>query len=257
MKKNSFVKKFLLNLFKKTSKHFTRACGNLLYPPLCLHCGSLIVEDSSLLCSVCSELLELLEIREHCPYCFAQAPQEIPGGTPCQDCLQNKRRTLSKVACALLFEGPARTMVHQLKYGGQWYLGQPAGAFLTAQWVNLNWPVAHFIIPVPLAPVKFMKRGFNQAQLLAEGFSRNTQIPLSNALQRKNSGVSQANLQRKQRKALVKSYDFYVSNPEKIAGKRILLVDDVYTTGTTLEACSEALWNAGALEIYGMTLCRA
>lgn len=119
------------------------------------------------------------------------------------------------------------------------------------------WWETDFIIPVPLHPEKEKKRGFNQAGLLARELATRTQIKLvEDQLVKVRRTLAQTSLEAKGREKNLKGA-FEVRNKEKIKDKIVLLVDDVFTTGSTLQACSLALRKAGALEVRALTVAQA
>lgn len=121
---------------------------------------------------------------------------------------------------------------------------------------NLWWGT-DAIIPVPLHPKKEKERGFNQAQLLGRELAKRKQIELiEDRLVKVNRTPPQTSLEAKEREKNLKGA-FQVKNGEKIKGKVVLLVDDVFTTGSTLQECSLALRKAGALEVRALTVAQA
>lgn len=159
---------------------------------------------------------------------------------------------------ALLFTGTTSDLIHRFKYHGQVILRRPL-ALLAAE--HLDGFVAEFaadlLLPVPLHTKRLRQRGFNQALLLAEIFSRRWQLPLlRHNLQRCRWTEPQVNLSAAARAENVRGA-FSVAEPETLAGTRILLVDDVYTTGSTARECSRVLRNAGAAAVGVMTVARA
>jgi len=112
------------------------------------------------------------------------------------------------------------------------------------------------IIPVPLHKKRYAERGFNQATLLARELKKVIQVPVkTKRLARAKNTPHQARLNREGRLKNVENA-FRILSPEKIQGKQILLVDDVYTTGATMQTCAEVLLEAGAKDVYGWTLAR-
>ncbi len=118
------------------------------------------------------------------------------------------------------------------------------------------WSSADYIIPVPLHRWRLLKRQYNQATLLARSVSSLTNIPvLTNCLVRKKATESQGHKTLKERKQNVKQA-FDVIDPDSLKGKSIVLIDDVWTTGATLDACAKILKKAGAHRIFVLTLAR-
>jgi ComF family protein len=119
-------------------------------------------------------------------------------------------------------------------------------------------PAPDLIVPVPLHPGRIAKRGFNQSGLLAGEFARKIKAPVSfNIVRRKNQTLPQTRLNREQRLRNVMGA-FEVTDVMRVRGRRILLVDDVFTTGTTLSECAKTLKRKGkASEVHALTVTRA
>lgn len=176
----------------------------------------------------------------------------------CQDCLCRLHRIapspmafgyLDGVQAGLLYNEAAAQLIHAFKYAGGKYLADSLGVFLPSP------PAADWIMPVPLHPSRRRQRGYNQSLLLARGLSRGTGIPVqTKALIRIRNTPSQA--QRTHAERLVNVRDAFQAGPG-LQGSRILLVDDVVTTGSTLNACAQALRMAGAAGVWAVTVCTA
>ncbi len=154
-----------------------------------------------------------------------------------------------------MFEGPLREAIHQLKYKGRTSLARPLGQYMGQAWQARPLP-ADLIVPVPLHPARLRERGYNQATLLADRLARATGLALEErGLQRVRATSPQVDLNAAERKANVQGA--FQAEPSRVRGHTIVVVDDVCTTGATLEACSLALQEAGAQRVYAMTLARA
>ncbi|GAA4351282.1 ComF family protein [Hymenobacter saemangeumensis] len=217
----------------------------LIYPNVCLACREPMVRGEKHLCTRC---------RAELPYTdfHLLPPEENPlgrrfwGKLPLQHALSYVR---------FLRHGRIQQLLHQLKYKGQrevgTVLGQLYGAELQAAGLNTEFDL---IVPVPLHPRKLSKRGYNQAAVFAEGLSKGLQLPWSAlALRRTRFTSTQTRKNRTQRWENVATV-FEVGLPEAIAGQRVLLVDDVLTTGATLEACGAVLLAGGAASISIATI---
>lgn len=223
----------------------------LIYPPLCLACeASLPGQTKSFLCLGCSTLLELLETNARCSFCFGEVAE---GKKICGDCLK-RDSPLQGVAAALEYWGPAASLVKCLKYQHQTYLAAGLAAFLVAQFARLNWPWPDFIVPVPQSWVKWCFRGYNQSLLLALEVGKLLDRPVLQALKRGAGDFSQAGLKLGQRREL--KGEFRCTNPS-VADRCLLLIDDVWTSGSTLRCCAEALQSACPSSIFALTVCRA
>lgn len=234
-------------LIKRCIKSF----GDLLYPPLCLHCKDTLNTDSSLLCKPCGNLLELIDPEQRCPYCFTQTSI---ANTPCEECY--KRPSLFyRVASCFDYEGPAATLISQLKFSNQSYLSKGMGAYLVAQLLKLDWPIPDVIIPVPISFTHWLGRGYNQSELLANCMGNLIGRPVINALKRRSGEFSQSGLSRKQRLGTSSEY-LKLKKDTVLYDKTILLIDDVYTSGNTFRKCADALIAGYPNRIYGLTFCR-
>jgi ComF family protein len=155
----------------------------------------------------------------------------------------------------VVFEGPIRHAIHALKYGRNVALGDALAPHLAGYARELGWQV-DMVVPVPLGKQRMRERGYNQVGLLAmplaaiQGWRYSPQVLVRMRETRSQVGLSP--LERSENIA-----GAFRAEPVLAAGKSILLVDDVVTTGTTLAACSEALVKAGAQNIYALTLARA
>lgn len=132
--------------------------------------------------------------------------------------------------------------IFQLKYYGKTHIGKELGRMLGAELISSDFlKDIDYIVPVPLHPKKLKKRGFNQCSLIAEGIKDMTGIEVSDeVLIRTSEGNSQTTKNRSERWESLK-HAFEVAHPEKLSGKHILLIDDVITTGATIEASANAL----------------
>jgi ComF family protein len=157
---------------------------------------------------------------------------------------------------AALHTSPLREAIHAFKYQGVRELGPLLARYLVAvyaepPWSTLPHPIT-VVVPVPLHEQRLVERGYNQSELLAISFCRTLGLPLQATwLARVRETRQQVGLNPSERRANVEdAFDA----PAAVAGAHVLLVDDVYTTGSTLRACATALYDAGALGVYGLTL---
>ncbi len=151
-------------------------------------------------------------------------------------------------------EGPLRTAIHRFKYHSIRLLAGPLGQLMSRYLLDNRLPVDVFV-PVPLHPHRLRERGYNQAALLAQEMGKAMDLPfLEDALLRVRSSVPQVGLSAQERRDNVKGA-FHCADGN-LVGQRILLVDDVCTTGATLEACTLALKEAGVSAVWGLVLAR-
>lgn len=233
-------------------KRIGRGLLHFIYPPLCLHCKDPLDENYNLFCQTCLDLLDFINPEERCPYCFSiDYSQE---SKKCGEC-QQRERFLYRCGAAFDYSGPAATIIRALKYGNQPYLAKGAAAFMLQQFINLNWPLPDCIVPVPLPLTRRFLRGYNQSELLAEEFGMLLGRPVIKGLKRLSGDFSQSGLNREQRMEL-SSESFILVKGKLPLDQSILLIDDVFTTGSTMQCCAEALQGAYPTSIYGLTFCR-
>ncbi len=155
----------------------------------------------------------------------------------------------------MVFEGPIRHAIHSLKYGRNVALGDTLAPYLADFANKLDWRV-DLVVPVPLGKQRMKERGFNQVGLFARPLASIQRWQYSSqGLKRVRETQSQVGLSPIERKENISGA--FCADPDLVCGKDILLMDDVVTTGATLEACTEALLVAGAQTVYALTLARA
>lgn len=225
---------------------------DLIYPPLCLHCQTTLNSGRDILCHSCISLLEFIDCNLHCSKCFslAYAPKHS-----CKNC-SLKRSSLTAIAATFDYRGPPETLIKMLKYHDKPYLAEGLAGFMAAQFVSLDWPIPDLIIPVPQSFSHWYTRGYNQAELLSNSLSTILKCPVKNALSRKSDDYSQASLNYSQRLRL-SGNSIYLKKNQHLQDKIILLIDDVLTTGATLQNCAEALLEDCPNSIYALTICYA
>jgi len=207
-------------------KRIWQALVDLVFPPRCAGCGRVDTDW----CSSCQQQLDSIPLLP--------AIDHVPG--------------LDGVASTAPHTGIARQAVHGLKYENALVLAGPLAQRLERQFHQTNWTI-DMVVPVPLHPVRQHERGYNQAQYLAEGLALRLSLPCSpSTLSRERDTRSQLGLDAAQRRANVSGA--FRCHSEYVSGRHVLLVDDVFTTGATLAACAEALFEAGAKAVYAITV---
>ena len=218
---------------------------NLLYPPHCVACGKL----GAWFCMGCVETTPAPEP----PLCRHCGKPRVRAGL-CEDCRQS-RSYLAGMRSVALHLPPIRQAVHALKYEGLKVLAQPLGAMMAEYWQRAPLP-ANVIIPVPLHRARIRQRGYNQSLLLARVLGEQIGLELrADLLTRERDTRSQVGLKVAERRDNVSGA--FRCRADDLQGQRVLLVDDVLTTGATLESCAGALLGAGAAEVWALTLTRA
>lgn len=211
--------------------------------------GRLFAPD---LCAACDAPSPL---GAFCPACDGTVEPDTPGpSTPLSDRAQGDSRPIPDLAVGL-YEGALARAIKRLKYGARPDLAGPLGDRLRRV-VERGGLRGDLVIPVPLHPRKLRDRGYNQAALVASRIADVAGARFSaRALVRMRDTAPQASLDREARLTSTKGA-FRARDPREIQGKRVILVDDVTTTGSTLRACREALTAAGASRVLTVVLAR-
>lgn len=225
-----------------------RAALDLIYPPKCPGCGRMGV----LFCQACQDGIEPLTILP-CLRCG----RPVSGRPVCTSCCVPPS-SLAGIESTGVFSGPLRAAVHALKYEGVRDLARPLGARMTAHWPGV-WQAGQpgapdLILPVPLHGSRVRARGYNQSALLAGVLGPSVGLPVDGkVLVRSRATRPQVGLDAGARRENVAgAFDVRAD----VVDRHVVLVDDVCTTGATLEACAVALKSAGAAAVWGYTLSR-
>ena len=240
------MRQHILTTVGRTACRMASVAVDLLFPKRCVGCD----KEGTFLCGTCQEELPRLEP----PFCFLCAQ---PGRLMMRLCRRCWERPLEidGIRAPYQMESAIREAVHALKYQNVRALAPMLGQLL-ADFMADNALSADVLVPVPLHPRRERSRGFNQAMLLARGTGKASGLLVAgNALRRLRPTPSQARSAREdERWANVAGA--FEAEAALVQGRRVLLVDDVCTTGATLEACSIALKQAGATSVWGLTLAR-
>jgi ComF family protein len=236
---------------------FLRHALDTLLPRRCLVCRRAVsASESGALCPGCWCAIVRIE-GPQCPVCGnpfrSEASLSHSPTHRCGDC-RDAPPAFTRAASAGLYEGVLADAIRRCKYRKQVTLIPTLGALLDP--VIQTIPPVDAVLPVPLHPSRLRAREFNQSLLLAAWVSRRLGRPLlPDALRRLRWTEPQTTLTRAQRRANVRGA-FAVRHPKPVTGRRLLLVDDVYTTGATANECARVLRKAGAAEVYVVTLAR-
>jgi ComF family protein len=215
-----------------------------LLPPRCGGCARL----GGWLCERCSRRIRRLD-EPLCPRCGRELPF---AGASCS--CRTRLKHLARLRSAAAYEGPMPPAVHRLKYRGWRALAPPLARLLVARLVVDGVPAAQ-VVAVPLHAARQRRRGYNQAELLAGEVRQALRLPQPpGRLVRVRDTRPQVGLDRLRRHANVQDAFRWQGSPH--AGAPVLLIDDVVTTGATLEACAAALASAGFGRVSGITLAR-
>lgn len=236
-------------------KHLLRSLLDLLLPPACLCCDKpLTISIGLLFCPDCLAQLHLIT-TPLCPGCGRAYLKAAGGDHHCGTCL-TKGWYFNAARAVLLYEDPAKALIHRFKYQGKTACLKSLSLLMT-RLPHLTDFVkeAHWIVPVPLHSGRLRQRGFNQALLLARAFFPKDHRLQVDFLRRIRPTPPQTGFNGAERRRNLKNA-FAVTEPGRIRGKKILLVDDVFTTGTTADECARTLKKAGAAEVLVLTLAR-
>lgn len=226
-------------------KQLLRSLLDTLFPPACFQCK----RSGSVLCSACLCAIPLLTppLCQHCgtPLMRGQACFNCTGG----------RLKLHGLRVVSFYQEPLRSYIHALKYRGHTGLARPLGYLLAYAYQHYSMR-ADMLVPVPLHNLRQKARGYNQSQLLAAACAEQLQLVYDHTLlTRVRATSSQVSLSPQERQKNV-SQAFRCVQPQVVRGRSVLLIDDVCTTGSTLEACAAPLLQAGAREVWGLVLAR-
>jgi ComF family protein len=221
------------------------AALNLLFPQKCLGCA----REGELLCSACQISLPRLN-PPICPRCGR--PQ--PSGIVCPECI-SRRTDIDGIRAPFRFEGLIREAVHQFKYKNLRSLDQIFSGFLF-DYLELNPLPAAVLVPVPLHPRRLKERGYNQSSLLTNLLGKSLGLPVDeDCLVRRKFVLAQTRTHTAgERRQNVR--EAFACPAANLSGQDVLLIDDVSTSGATLDACAGALKSAGAKSVWGLVLAR-
>jgi competence protein ComFC len=232
-----------------------RAAVSLFYPPVCEGCGT-NVDSAKYLCGECQAGAPRI-VPPFCGKCAEPFAGAITGSFVCSNCADQTLHFDAAVA-GYRARGLVRRLIHEFKYHHRLYLRHVIGDWLAVVLEDPRIDPKRFdaIVPVPLHPAKRRERGFNQAALLARSLSGRTSLPVVLALERVRYTQTQTAFDRAER--MQNLYNaFRLRRREDVQGLRVLLVDDVLTTGSTLSECARVLKRAGASCVYAVTAARA
>ncbi len=224
------------------SKIYLAALADLFYPERCVGCER---RSSDVLCRACFETLPMVGS----PVCGRCGLPTAFATFVCEEC-KNVDFGFESARAPLKYEGVGKKIVHALKYRGYKQVVERLAVPLMLE--TLGDGRFDAVVPVPLHRSRLRKRGFNQAELLARGIAGRMKATVSDTLQVVRSTRDQVELSAAQRRANVAGA--YVAT-QPLRG-RLLLVDDVFTTGATMSACAATLLRKGAKEVHAVSLCR-
>lgn len=241
---------------KAVLAQFARGAGDLVFPPRCVACRVAVPDGGEFrhLCAGCAAKLDFVQ-PPHCTTCGHPFYGEVEGERLCPHC-EGLVPAYREGRTAVLLKGPARSLVHELKYHKGLHVLEDIERIFRRSADAVELARSAVLVPVPLHPRKQRERGYNQSRLIAECLARvagggTTVIEL---LRRTADTVSQTHHDRKARQANLKNAFALARGRTISAGQHYVLVDDVFTTGSTLNACAHELRRAGALNLDVVTL---
>ena len=230
-------------LFRDLAAQAGRELLDVLFPMECVSCGA----SGKVICDKCAAALPLL-LRPFCAICAT------PGDfARCQSCAESVRQ-FDGVRAPYRYAGAIRQAILALKYGNI-KAGAPQLGDLLADYLSDNPLPGEIIVPVPMHPRRLRERGYNQAELLARRVAAHNKLRYERDLLFRTRQVEpQAGIGSAAQRTVNVSGSIGVSTDREVSGASVILVDDVATTGSTLETCASALKQAGAVSVWGLTL---
>jgi ComF family protein len=238
----------------QSKSKFKKTILDTLFPISCFSCGA----ADHWLCPDCLSSVNILD-RQVCLWC---EKIEIPEGRLCAICKQKSESCLDGLLRSVSYENPCvKKMIFSLKYRFVKELSFPLADIIAKAALQNDIPIPDCIVPVPLHPRRLRWRGFNQAELLAEKFSEGLvpffKIKVLDALERKKHKKPQMEIKKyRDRLDSIKGIFFLKIDPSRIRNKRILLIDDITTTGATLQECAKVLKQNGAKKVFAAVIAR-
>jgi len=246
----------------KEAKDVLHQFLDLIYPPRCIICQDFLEKRTQVpgndplpVCSSCFS-----GFREtppsHCSVCSRPFESTIDDVHTCGTCLTHPPR-FKKIAVPYLYDGTLMKAIHQFKYGGKSHMAGTLARLLMPCAAQLAREIGNVLaMPVPLHPKRLRERGFNQSLLLARPAARKLSLRLDYlSLRRIKYTAPQTSLKKDERRKNVRKA-FELTRKNVVKGKKVVLVDDVATTGNTLNECAGVLLRAGCKEVYALVLAR-
>ncbi len=215
---------------------------DLIFPARCLSCGAI----GGFVCQKCSK--EVIRKRDQgCPFCR----QSMSGGRTCHRCRSHHKLT-GALCYGYMKDETLKSVIHGYKYDGVSAAGEEIANYLVEllERESINFEVVSF---APISRERYRQRGYNQAEILARVIARHFGKPLYTGLKKVKHTSSQVGLHRRERLQNIKG-SMQASNSNPIIGKKVLVVDDVLTTGATLDECARTLRAAGARQVWGVVV---
>lgn len=227
-------------------RQFLERIIDLIYPKVCINCG----KYGLYLCESCYKDIDLCK-TDMCFYCLRLSKK----ARICESCKSKNKSSLNSIWWCGHYKGVLKEIIHNLKYDGVIELSDILSSIMVSRVVKINDINSFVLVPVPIHRKKIVQRGFNQSELLARNISKTLDIKGGLALSRIKNTKTQVGLKRKQRIDNVFG-SIVCTDKELIDGQKVLLIDDVATTGATLNECAKVLKQNGAKAVYALVVAR-
>ena len=237
-------------------KDYWRSLVRIVYPAYCVSCRIPLFLSETYLCTTCGQKVEPLKA----PLCLKCANPLPPYGSRLSTCAQcrSERRYFDRGFALVKYQDPVRTILHQVKFQKKLWLlkifSEPLEQFSCSTQLK-NYDV---LIPVPLDTRRERERGFNQALMIAQILAgRNREgVPVRQILRKRKRTFPQSQLKRQERLSNLNGA-FLVKKRGSVRGKQLLLIDDIFTTGSTINECAKILKEDGAERVDFLTIARS
>jgi ComF family protein len=241
-------------IFRDGFHLFRTALSDLFFPPACAFCEAAIVESDAFLCEACADSMDRVS-EPICVQCGLPVPGlAIQGSDTCGRCLADPP-SYERARYAVYYQGRVRDALLRFKFAGALHVAAALSQILTEAY-RRYFQSGDFdlIVPVPIHRSRLIHRGFNQVVVLAQELSRDTRIPLDRTSFKKTKDTPpQVGLTRPARVKNLRG-SFGIPRQDRIRGRKVLLVDDVATTGSTIAEAAKAIKRGGAARVDVLVL---
>jgi len=220
-----------------------RVALDLFFPPWCIGCG----REGQYICNACCEKLPIVS-PPVCAICGRSLTEE----NTCPDCIEGPV-TIDGIRAPFLFHGVIRKAIHELKYRNLKAIAPLLAGFLYDYLLENPIP-GDVLVPVPIHTKRLRERGYNQSSLIARELGRKNELPIIEdcLVRRVNTPPQVRTASAVERRKNIA--DAFACNNDRLKGRQVILIDDVSTSGATLNTCAEALKQAGATIVWGLTI---
>lgn len=243
--------------FGREARYYYRSLVRILYPAYCVLCRIPLVLDEIDLCTPCTRTIEPLK-KPTCLKCVQLLPPYGNNSSLCSAC-RSKRPHYDRGFALVRYEDPIKTIFHQIKFQKKSWLLRIFSKLIKDLASSIEVTNYDMIVPIPLDSRRERERGFNQALIIAQMLERTRQknrLQVSKTLRKKKKTLPQSQLKREERLVNLEGA-FLIKQQGLVRGKHILLVDDIFTTGSTVNECAKILKENGAERVDFLTIARS